>query len=75
MATGWTDRDPFPERARDFPLFHSVQPNSGAHPASYPIDTLVDFLGGLSSWGVKLMSSMVELYVHSPVYIHGRVLN
>jgi hypothetical protein len=36
----------FPARARDFPLLHSVQTGSGAHPSSYPIDAGGSFHGG-----------------------------
>jgi hypothetical protein len=31
---------------QDFSLFHSVQTGSGAHPASYPMDTGGIFPGG-----------------------------
>jgi hypothetical protein len=36
-----------PGRARDFPVVHSIQTDSEAHSASYPIDT------GALSLGVK----------------------
>jgi hypothetical protein len=38
MATGWTARVRFPAM-QDFSLLHSVQTDSGAHPASYPMHT------------------------------------
>jgi hypothetical protein len=36
----------FPAEAGNFSLHHSVQNGSGAHPASYPMDTRDSFLGG-----------------------------
>jgi hypothetical protein len=64
-------------------LFYSVQTNSGAHPASYPMGTWGSFPGGLSSRNVKLTthlhlmpgSGKVELYLHSTIRLHGVVLN
>jgi hypothetical protein len=41
IATGWTDGVRLPAGARDFSLLHSVQTNCGAHPASYPMGTVV----------------------------------
>jgi hypothetical protein len=38
----------FPAEARDFCLLHNVQTGSGAHPASYAMDTGDSFLGGKS---------------------------
>jgi hypothetical protein len=39
-------RVPFPPGAGNFSLHHRVQNSSGAHPASYPMDTRGSFLGG-----------------------------
>jgi hypothetical protein len=36
----------FPAGAGNFPLHHRVQNGSGAHPASYPVDTRGSFAGG-----------------------------
>jgi hypothetical protein len=36
----------FPERAGNFSLHHRVQNGSGAHPASYPMDSSGSFPGG-----------------------------
>jgi hypothetical protein len=36
----------FPTGAGNFSLLRHVQPGSGAHPASYPMDTGVSFHGG-----------------------------
>jgi hypothetical protein len=53
-------------------LLHVIQTGSGAHPASYPMGT-----GGkadhspLTSADVK----KVALYIHSPIRLHGVVLN
>jgi hypothetical protein len=55
--------------ARDFSLFHNAQTGSGAHPASYVMDT-----GGKGGRDVKLTTHlhlvprlrMVELYLHPP---------
>jgi hypothetical protein len=67
---------------QDFFLFHSVQTDSGADPASYPMDTGVSPLGQ-SGRGVKLTTHLhlvprsrkVELYLHSPICHHGIVFN
>jgi hypothetical protein len=39
-------RVPFPAGAGNFSLHHRVQNGSGAHPASYPMDTRGSFPGG-----------------------------
>jgi hypothetical protein len=60
---------------RDFSVLHSAQTGPGTHPASSPMAT-----GGR---GVKLTthhhleprSRIVELYLHSPVRLHGVVHN
>jgi hypothetical protein len=36
----------FPAAAGNFSLHHCVQNGSGAHPASYPMGTMVSFPGG-----------------------------
>jgi hypothetical protein len=36
----------FPEEAGNFSLYHRVQDGSGAHKASYPMDTRSSFLRG-----------------------------
>jgi hypothetical protein len=67
----------------DFSLFHIVHTSSGAHPDSYPIVT-----SGFSP-GVKRPrreadhstppsaedQENVDLYVDSPIHLHGVVLN
>jgi hypothetical protein len=80
---GWTAGVRFQAGARDFSLLHRVQTCSGAHPAYYPMGTGVSFPRGCSGRGVKLTialhlvlrSSMMELYLHSPIRLHGVVLN
>jgi hypothetical protein len=47
-ATGWAAWVRFPTEARNFSLIHSVDTDSGAHPASYPMSTGGFFLGGRS---------------------------
>jgi hypothetical protein len=46
MGCGLGDRGLIPGRAGDFPLLHSIQTGSGAHPASYPVGTGGSFPGG-----------------------------
>jgi hypothetical protein len=72
----------FPAGAGNFSLHHRVQNGSGASPASYPMGTR-----GLSL-GVKRqgreadhsppssaeVKECVELYLHSPIRLHGVVL-
>jgi hypothetical protein len=79
-ATGWTTGVRFSVGARDF-FLHSIQTGSGVHQASYPIGT------GTLSPGVKRpgresdhphlvpRSRMMALYLHSPLRLHGVVLN
>jgi hypothetical protein len=43
-ATGWTPWIRFPS-VQGFPLFHSLQTYSGAHPAFYPMGTVDSFPG------------------------------
>jgi hypothetical protein len=42
----WDSGIRFPFGAGNFSLFHSVQTSSGAHPASYPMDTGGSFTEG-----------------------------
>jgi hypothetical protein len=58
---------------RDFSLLHSIQTSSMAYPASNPMGT----------GGTKLTTHLhlvpklrnMELYLHSPIGLHGVVLN
>jgi hypothetical protein len=72
-----------PAGAGNFYIHHRVQNGSGAHPASYPMGIRGPFLGVKrpereadhsppSSADVK---ECVELYLHSPVRLHGVVLS
>jgi hypothetical protein len=45
IATGWKSRIQFPA-VQDFSLFHSVQTDTGAHPASYSKGIESFFSGG-----------------------------
>jgi hypothetical protein len=71
-----------PGRAK-FSLLHGVQTDSGANPiTSYPMGIGGDFPRGYSGQDPKLTthfhlvprSRMVELYLHSPICLHGIVL-
>jgi hypothetical protein len=66
-----------PERAINFSLFHGVQTDFGAHPASYPT-------GFSPGWDMKLTTHlhtelrtrMVELYLYSPyVFVAWCLIN
>jgi hypothetical protein len=78
----WTAGVRFPAGARNFSLPHSVKISSGAHPALSAMGTGAPSLGE-SGRGVRLTthfhivprSSMVELYLRSPIRLHGAVLN
>jgi hypothetical protein len=76
-------RVPFPAGAGNFSLHHHVQNGSGAPRASYQMGTRGSFPGVKrpgreadhsppSSAGVK---EFVELYLHSPIHLHGVVLS
>jgi hypothetical protein len=62
---------------------HIVHTGSGAHPASYPMGTGGSFLSGKAAgaWGWSLTSNYrqgqeyMDLYIHSPIHLHGVVLN
>jgi hypothetical protein len=49
-ATSWTARVRFPE-VQDFSLLHSLQTDSGAHPASCPVGTWDLFPRGVKRQG------------------------
>jgi hypothetical protein len=68
----------FPARAENFYLHHRVQNGSGAHPASYPMGTRGSFLGRESDHSLTSSAEVkerVEIYLHSPVCLHGMVLS
>jgi hypothetical protein len=73
----------FPAEAGNYSPHHSVQNGSGAHPASYPMGTRGSFPGGKAAgaWSWPLTSiycrgqECVELYLHSPISLHGVVLS
>jgi len=46
---GWTTGIRFPAGAGTFSLRHHVQTDSGAHPASYPMDAVGKAAGGVKS--------------------------
>jgi hypothetical protein len=64
-------------------FFYSIQTSCGTYPASYPMGNGV--LSPEVKWpvGMKLTShfnlvqrsSIVEVYLHSPIHFHGMLLN
>jgi hypothetical protein len=55
-----------------------VRTGSGVHPTSYPMGAEGSFPGGQSGRGVKLTThgqENVDLFIHSPIRLHGAVLN
>jgi hypothetical protein len=73
----------FSAGARDFTVLHSVQAGSETHPASNPVSIRV-FYSGIKRTFLKLVAIhvhpvprpiMMELYLHSPILLHGAVLN
>jgi hypothetical protein len=79
---GWTAGVRFQARGRFF-FLHSVQNGCKVHPVTYPMGNWAKFPEGKVEGGVKLTihlyllprSRMMELYLHSPVRLHGTVLN
>jgi hypothetical protein len=73
----------FPAGVGNFSLHHRVQNGSGAHPASYKMGTRGSLTVGKESgeWSWPLTSTWwrgqecVELYLHSPIRLHGVVLS
>jgi hypothetical protein len=67
---------------QDFSPLHLVQTGSGAHPASYPMDTGGAFPGGKAAgaWSWPLTSNQcpgqeyVDLYINTHIRLHGVVL-
>jgi hypothetical protein len=82
MSMGWTVGF-ISWQGQDFSVLHNVQTGSGVHTASYPMDAGGCFPMGWSSKSAMLTthhylipkSRMVELYLHSPTYLHGMVFN
>jgi len=79
---GWTTVVRFPAR-RETSLRHRVQTNSGAQPASYQMGTGESFIGSkdTGAWSWPPLTSIfcrsydcMELYLHSPIRLHGMVL-
>jgi hypothetical protein len=83
--TVWTSKgSEFKSRCgQEFSLLHVVQTGSGVHPSSYPIGTGGSFSGSKATgvWSWPLTSNWcrgqenVNLYIHSPIRLHGVVLN
>jgi hypothetical protein len=73
----------FPARAGNFSLHLRVQNCSGAHPGSYTMGKRGSFPGGKAagawSWPLNPSSAEVkewmEIYLHSPIRLHGVVLS
>jgi hypothetical protein len=66
-----------PSRARDFCLFRSVQTDTGAHPASYPVGSGCSFPGDKADHSPPSTAEVKNggANVHFPVHLHGLVLN
>jgi hypothetical protein len=68
---------------QEFSLLHVIQTGFGVHLTSYPMGSRCSFPGGKSGRGMKLTthfhplprSRKVDLYIHSPICLHGVVLN
>jgi hypothetical protein len=69
-TTGWMIGVRFPTRAGNFSLRHRLQTDSGAHTVKRPEREADHSLP--SSAEVK---ECVELYLHSPIRLHGVVLS
>jgi hypothetical protein len=71
----------FLAEATDLILLHSVQTGSGAHPASYLTDTGASVpesdRGEMLTIHLHLVQRlrMMELYLHSPIFLPGVVIN
>jgi hypothetical protein len=67
----------FPAGNRNFPLRHHVQTGSGAHPASYPMCTVKRLAreADHSPPSIAEVKECVEIYLHSPIRLHGVVLS
>jgi hypothetical protein len=85
LGYGLEDRDfrvRFPATAGNLSLHCRVQNDSGAHPASYPMDSRALSLGEKrpgreadhSSPSSAEVKDCVKLYLHSPIRLHGMVL-
>jgi hypothetical protein len=81
----WSGRQGFDFRQRKefFSFLYRVKTGSEAHPGDYPLGAEGSFPEGKSAKGVKLTTRhhlvprlrVVELYIHSPILLHGLVLN
>jgi hypothetical protein len=68
---------------QDLSVLRNVQSGYGAQPAFYPMGSGSSFAFVKSARGVKLTTHlhlvprlrMVELHLHSPIYLYGIVLN
>jgi hypothetical protein len=78
-TTGWTSGVLFAAGARDFSLLHNVHTDRGAHSASYTMGTGCCFQGvkrpGREADHLVPRLRMMELYLHSPICLHGIVVS
>jgi hypothetical protein len=75
IATGWTAGVRFRAKLRDFSLFHSVETGSGSYPALYPMGIAALSPGrGTDQLHIVLRSRMVEVYLHSAMFIMAQCL-
>jgi hypothetical protein len=85
LARGWTtERLEFESRyIQEFSLLHVVQTGSGAEPASYSVGNWGSFSGGKAdgawswplTWNYCRGQENMDLYIHSPIRLHGVVFN
>jgi hypothetical protein len=65
-----------PGRVKKFSLLHIVQTGSGVHPTSYKLGIGVSF-PGVKPQGREADRGQenVDLYIHSPIRLHGVMVN
>jgi hypothetical protein len=82
QATGWTTRFQFPAGTGNISLHHCIHTGSGAHPASCPsgsrtLSLEVKWLEHEADHSIPFSAEVnsMELYLHSPIHLHGVVLS
>jgi hypothetical protein len=75
-------RGSIPGEGKEFVFTHSIQTGSGVHTVSYPMSFGGSSIGGKAT-NVKMIthlqliprSRLVEVNLHSPIHLHGVILN